>query len=171
MIIFSDEFNSKEVINSKDLDEDLAIFEEDLWEDVKVNSLVALACILNPFTGFSFIFKLINIDFTNMKELDKFNDEVWEVYPYIFFDIIGLIMFLILTPINFLIGNFKSTISLLKHFFTSAEMTSDVTQLEKSTYLFGNIWRCVFFYISSIYRTLKYYLILPIAVFCQEELK
>ena len=109
-------------IYAHDLDKDLAFLRENFWYDVKTNFLMALACVLNPFTGFQFIKKLFTLNFTKMSEINKFNEEVSDLYPYIFFDIIGLALFLILTPINFMLGNFKSTMLLLRHFFTNNEV-------------------------------------------------
>jgi hypothetical protein len=154
-----------------DLEKDLAYLTENWLTDIWCNFLLCIAFVFNPITGVQFIGMLIKLDFTKISEVNKFNDNVKDLYPYVFVDILGLTIFLILTPINFLLGNFKSTMLLLKHYFSKNPVDERLKNLPRSEYFFGNIWRCDFFYISSIIRTIKFYFVLPFAVFSPKELK
>ena len=158
---------------AQDLKKDLEFFHMFFWSDIISNWLAAIACVINPIRGFISVLNLARIDYTKIESINEFNKQVSKIYPLIFFDFIVIAFFLILVPFNYVFGNHKPMTVIIKRVFLNDKSDPRLKKLNDEKFLFfmDKIFFLTGMALFLIISSIKYYLLLPFAVFSPEEFK
>lgn len=130
-----------------------------LEEDLSKSFLMLLACVINPISGLQLIYFSIKANSNSYREINDLNDQISELFPLIFFDIIAVVI----APTTFLIAlifiHFKGNLNIFGVLFLSSEpkfgKKTIWNDMRDSNILFFKIWKLAIF---SLYQCFNFFL-------------
>lgn len=134
------------------------LLDDVLSEELYKSFLMAFACIINPISGLQLIYFAYKTPSCSDKKIKILNDQIGELFPLIFFDIIAFVLTPIFFPISLLL-HFNGNLNIFKVLFFNAEPQygEQIWEgLQESNIFFFKVWKLFILDLYQIFNSFMY---------------